>query len=475
MSGLCGCIPSIFRRVARHSNDRCHWTYTRLPYAASMLESILSKRIAILLATTFAPLAAVAGGIPDDRAGGSRREWPARAFARRASVRKPGCGHRRTARLASGVAHGRVDGSRAGTHRHAAQRRRQSEPVLPARLQPRSRHGSRDQRRWRAREHADARPWPGLHGHQFRDSGAGASRSNIARAPTTPRPATSPRRARSTCAIAASSMDRWSCSKAARTTTSRGLLAGFAGARRRQRCCSVSTTRRSTVRGCSRRTIDKRNGLLRYSRETARKRQFSITAQGYEGEWRSTDQIPLRAVQSGQIDRFGFVDPTDGGASHRYSLSADWSARSVGGRQSHALALCSRLRSRSDLEFLLLHRSGQRRSVPAGRRSAHLRRRLVVARGRSTGRTASRSSSTGVQVRHDDIGKVGLVSHDRARTLRDGSRRCGATRRATPLLEHRHALERQACARRSACAPTVSISTSTPASQRIPGAQAIRS
>jgi len=40
----------------------------------------------------------------------------------------------------------------------------------------------------------------------------------------------------------------------------------------------------------------------------------------YHGKWRSTDQIPLRAVTSGQLDRFGFVDPTNGGNSQRYSL-----------------------------------------------------------------------------------------------------------------------------------------------------------
>jgi len=42
----------------------------------------------------------------------------------------------------------------------------------------------------------------------------------------------------------------------------------------------------------------KRNGLMRYSHETS-EGVFSITAQGYEGDWRSTDQIPQRAVQSG--------------------------------------------------------------------------------------------------------------------------------------------------------------------------------
>src|SRR5262249_47600453 len=48
----------------------------------------------------------------------------------------------------------------------------------------------------------------------------------------------------------------------------------------------------------------------------------AIEAMGYDGHWRSTDQIPLRAVQDGSIDRFGFIDPTDGGRTHRYSLSA---------------------------------------------------------------------------------------------------------------------------------------------------------
>jgi outer membrane receptor protein involved in Fe transport len=80
----------------------------------------------------------------------------------------------------------------------------------------------------------------------------------------------------------------------------------------------------------------KTNGLLRYSHDTEGGR-FSVTAQGYDGEWRSTDQIPLRAVQLGEIGRFGFVDPTDGGESHRYSLAADWHEELGAGRM-HAMA-----------------------------------------------------------------------------------------------------------------------------------------
>ncbi len=46
-----------------------------------------------------------------------------------------------------------------------------------------------------------------------------------------------------------------------------------------------------------------------------------ITVQGYDGEWHSTDQIPRRAVQSGQIGALGFIDPDLGGDSQRYALT----------------------------------------------------------------------------------------------------------------------------------------------------------
>lgn len=67
----------------------------------------------------------------------------------------------------------------------------------------------------------------------------------------------------------------------------------------------------------------KLNGVLRYSRLFGQS-AFSITGMGYEGKWDSTDQIPLRAVENGEIGRFGNVDPTDGGKTHRYSLSTEW-------------------------------------------------------------------------------------------------------------------------------------------------------
>jgi outer membrane receptor protein involved in Fe transport len=72
--------------------------------------------------------------------------------------------------------------------------------------------------------------------------------------------------------------------------------------------------------------LRKTNAVLKYSRSDAR-RDWSVTAMAYDNEWNATDQIPQRAVESGRIGRFGTIDPTDGGESHRYSLSFKWLQR----------------------------------------------------------------------------------------------------------------------------------------------------
>jgi outer membrane receptor protein involved in Fe transport len=65
------------------------------------------------------------------------------------------------------------------------------------------------------------------------------------------------------------------------------------------------------------------NGVLRYSHGNAQG-GFALTGMFYRGEWDSTDQIPERAIESGLVSRFGALDPSDGGETHRYSLSAEW-------------------------------------------------------------------------------------------------------------------------------------------------------
>lgn len=64
------------------------------------------------------------------------------------------------------------------------------------------------------------------------------------------------------------------------------------------------------------------NAFGRYFRGDA-SNHWSLTFMGYEAEWDSTDQVPSRLIEDGTIDRLGFVDPTVGGSSRRYSVAYD--------------------------------------------------------------------------------------------------------------------------------------------------------
>ena len=67
----------------------------------------------------------------------------------------------------------------------------------------------------------------------------------------------------------------------------------------------------------------KANAVLRYSQGYANN-GWSVTAMAYQASWNATDQIPQRAVDAGTLGRFDAVDPSDGGASKRLSLSGVW-------------------------------------------------------------------------------------------------------------------------------------------------------
>jgi hypothetical protein len=73
---------------------------------------------------------------------------------------------------------------------------------------------------------------------------------------------------------------------------------------------------------------DKYNGVLRYSQGDARD-GLSLTFLGFSNHWHSTDQIPQRAVESGLISRFGFIEETDGGETYRYAGIFDWQRSST--------------------------------------------------------------------------------------------------------------------------------------------------
>ncbi len=67
----------------------------------------------------------------------------------------------------------------------------------------------------------------------------------------------------------------------------------------------------------------KLSGVARYSWDEGTS-NFSILGMAYHNRWNSSDQIPLRAVESGLISEFGQIDSTDGGNTDRYSLSGSW-------------------------------------------------------------------------------------------------------------------------------------------------------
>ena len=95
------------------------------------------------------------------------------------------------------------------------------------------------------------------------------------------------------------------------------------------------------------------NTVLRYS-AGGQHSGYSITAMGYDARWRSSDQIPQRALNDGSISRFGLIDPSDGGTSARYSLSSDWQrSGTTQSTQASAYVLRNRLDLFSNFTYFL--------------------------------------------------------------------------------------------------------------------------
>ena len=76
--------------------------------------------------------------------------------------------------------------------------------------------------------------------------------------------------------------------------------------------------------------LRKLNGVMRYSQGTATD-GFTLTGMAYANRWNSTDQVPARAISSGEIGLYGALDPSDGGNSNRFSLSGNWAQSDAGG------------------------------------------------------------------------------------------------------------------------------------------------
>ena len=155
------------------------------------------------------------------------------------------------------------------------------------------------------------------------------------------------------------------------------------------------------------------NGVLRYSFGAARSRS-TITAMGYAAGWNSTDQVPRRAVESGAIDRFGALDPSDGGNTYRYSLSATHQRRlDDGDFKVDAYAIRSRLDLYSNFTFFLEHPIDLDPTTIDGDQFEQYEERTVLGLAASRAWNtrlgdADASHTIGVQIRHDRLAPVAL-------------------------------------------------------------------
>jgi len=159
--------------------------------------------------------------------------------------------------------------------------------------------------------------------------------------------------------------------------------------------------------------LRKFNGLVRYTRDRGTTR-FSLLAMGYDNQWNSTDQIPLRAVERGDIGPFGFIDPTDGGLSSRYSLSGAWS-RFAGGSSQHVefFGILSELSLFSNFTYHLGDPENEDQFEQRDKRSIL---GLNARHSFTAGEGGQHTITTGIQTRLDLIGEVGLhLSKNRVR------------------------------------------------------------
>jgi len=164
--------------------------------------------------------------------------------------------------------------------------------------------------------------------------------------------------------------------------------------------------------------LAKVNATASYSRTTDAGR-WSVDFMAYDSEWTATDQVPLRAVEDGSIGRFGYLDPTNGGESHRYSLSLQGD-RDVGAGQLEyaAWAMDYHLELFSNFTYALDPDNGDQFEQYDDRRALG----GSFAWSQPLTEDGRWSLHTGLELRHDDIDPVGLyltTARERHATIRE--------------------------------------------------------
>ena len=166
--------------------------------------------------------------------------------------------------------------------------------------------------------------------------------------------------------------------------------------------------------------LTKLNALAKLTHEQGAGR-YQLTVTAYDTEYTSTDQVPFRSIQSGDIDRFGFIDDDLGGETSRYSLAASgaWAHENGASTQAQVYSVAYDFSLFSNFTYFLedpvngdeFEQLDERAYYGATlRHDRPVNNRLLV--------------SGGVEARHDDISDVGLfrtAGRERLETVRRDS------------------------------------------------------
>jgi hypothetical protein len=99
--------------------------------------------------------------------------------------------------------------------------------------------------------------------------------------------------------------------------------------------------------------FNKFNGLLRWTLGDDGE-GISLNAQAYRGYWNATNQIALRALEAGLVDRFGSLDPTDAGETARVGINAQyWNDNDVATTRANAYVVYYSLDLFSNFTYFL--------------------------------------------------------------------------------------------------------------------------
>ena len=152
------------------------------------------------------------------------------------------------------------------------------------------------------------------------------------------------------------------------------------------------------------------NGVLRLS-EGNSNNGYSLALMAYRGSWVASEHVPQRAIDSGEIGRYGTLLANDGGITHRASLSGEWAqSGEADSWKASAYMIDYGLNLFSSPSGFITgsqgdqHEQADRRVIVGGQ----VDRRIFL---------DATELGLGLQLRHDNIGTLGLYNTvDRART-----------------------------------------------------------